>query len=113
MARIVANVVWSWGERRERREAKFGIKGLLVYAHCRVPMAALAYRVATVLPGVILGLVPGVMGLASGNAWLTVYGTLMTTAALGDMIMLWLMRAVPGHVRVQDHPNAVGCQVLR
>lgn len=101
---LVGRVSW--------REVRFGTKWLMVYVHCRVPMTASAYRIAVVLPGVILGLVPGMMGLAWGNAWLTVYGTLMTISALGDLMILWLIRSVPGDVRVQDHPSAPGCQVL-
>jgi hypothetical protein len=94
------------------REVEFGVKGVMVYAHCQVPIAASAYRAATAAPGVILGVIPGLVGIAWGNAWLTVYGALMVIAALGDLIILWLVRSVPGEARVQDHPSAPGCQVL-
>jgi hypothetical protein len=101
---LVGGVPW--------REIKFGIKGLMVYAHCRAPLSASAYRVATVLPGMILGVIPGLVGLVWGNAWLTVYGTLMSVAALGDFLILWLVWFVPADARVKDHPSAPGCRVL-
>jgi hypothetical protein len=74
-------------------------------------MTAFAYRVSVALPGVILGALPGLMGLMWRNGWLTVYGALMSIAALGDLIVLWLIRSVPGDARVQDHPRAPGCIV--
>jgi hypothetical protein len=101
---LVGGVPW--------REVAFGIKWLMVYAHCKAPMATSAYRVTLALPGVLLGLVPGVLGLVWGDARLTVYGALMSIAALGDVIILWLIRSVPNDAHVQDHPSAPGCQVL-
>jgi hypothetical protein len=100
---LVGRVPW--------REVRFGFKGLVVYAHCRVPMTALAYRVSVALPGLVLGVLPGLMGLIWGNGWLTVYGALMSIAALGDWIVLWLIRSVARETRVQDHPRAPGCIV--
>jgi succinate dehydrogenase hydrophobic anchor subunit len=95
-----------------RREIKFGFKGLMVYVHCKAPMTASAYRISLMLPGVIMGLIPALVGLAWGSAWLTVYGTLMVIAALGDLMVLWLIRSVPRDARIQDHPSAPGCQIL-
>ena len=103
-------MVWAGGVAWS--EVELGLRGLMPYAHCKVPLAASAYRVSIVLPGVVLGLVPGAVGVVWGQAWLTVYGALMTIAALGDVVILWLMRSVPGEARVQDHPSAPGCQVL-
>lgn len=101
---LAGRVPWS--------EVELGLKGVMPYAHCKVPLAASAYRVSIVLPGGLLGLVPGLVGLVWGNAWLTVYGTLMSIAALGDGMILWLIRSVPGEAHVQDHPSVPGCQVL-
>ncbi len=95
------------------RKVQFGFKWGLAYAHCQVPLTARAYRAATALPEVVLGLVPGLLGLVGGNAWLTVYGTIMSVAALGDVLILWLLRSVPRDARVLDHPSAPGCQVLQ
>ncbi len=95
------------------RQVQFGVKWGLAYAHCKVPLSAWVYRVATALPGILLGLLPGLLGLLVGNAWLTVYGAIMSVAALGDVLILWLLRSVPGEARVLDHPSAPGCQVLQ
>jgi hypothetical protein len=99
--------------RVSRREIKFGAKWGVAYAHCKAPLSARAFRVATALPGILLGLLPGLLGLLVGNAWLTVYGAIMSVAALGDVLILWLLRSVPGQARVLDHPSAPGCQVVQ
>jgi hypothetical protein len=103
---------FKWGGNVPWSEIQFGVKGFTVYAHCRVPLKTSAYRFAVFLPGLVLGFLPGLIGLALGSAWLTVYGVLMIIAALGDVVVLWLIRSVPSGMRVRDHPDLPGCQVL-
>lgn len=93
---------------------KFGFswKGLAPYAHCRIPIDIRAYRIATALPGLLLGLLPGAWGVINGSLLLTLFGTLMLIAAGGDFAVLLAIRRVPTHSLVQDHPSLAGCQVL-
>jgi Putative zincin peptidase len=95
-------------------EVKFGIawSKLMLYTSCRVPLSARAYRVAVALPGVVLGLLPALVGLALGWWTWTLFGIFMIGPAAGDAAVLWAIRAVPGKTRVVDHPTEVGCQVL-
>jgi hypothetical protein len=98
-----------------RTSIKYGFswKGLAPYAHCRAPMTASAYRTAVILPGLVLGLLPGVVGIASDLNWLVLWAALMLVSAGGDTAVLLAIRAVPGEAMVQDHPSKAGCQVLR
>ena len=95
------------------REMKLGFqwKTLTPYAHARVPMAARAYRIGAATPGVVLGLLPVAVALATADgAWL-LFGLLFTFAAGGDALILWLLRGVaPGRL-VEDHPTRAGCYV--
>lgn len=93
-------------------QIKFGVKQLTPYAHCEIPLALNAYRVAVILPGLILGVIPAVGGILTGSGVLTLYGTVMTAAALGDALILWLLRDAPPAAKVQDHPSKVGCELL-
>jgi hypothetical protein len=97
-----------------RSEVKIGFsrKALSPYAHCPVAMTASAYKVALVLPGFLLGVVPALIGIGLGVGWLTMYGMMMAVAALGDAQIAWLMRRLPGSTRVIDHPEEAGCEVL-
>lgn len=90
----------------------FSRKALSPYAHCPIPMPASAYKAALVLPGLLLGVVPALIGIGTGVSWLTLYGMMMTVAALGDAQIAWLVRRLPGSTRVIDHPEEAGCEVL-
>lgn len=98
----------------DRSDIEFGFSwsGLVPYAHCAVPLRANPYRVAGALPGLVLGVLPLVVGLGLGIWWLTAYAFLMLLAAAGDTLLLWIMRGVPGDAWTQDHPSEMGCLVL-
>ena len=91
----------------------FGIhlKTLTPYAHCTERLDIRAYRLGGLLPGLVLGFIPAALGLITGNPWLINFGTLFTLAASGDLLSLWLLRNVPKHSLIEDHPSRVGCYV--
>lgn len=97
-----------------RRMLHFGIdrKTGSPFAGCRAPLRARAYRFAVALPALVLGVLPIAWGLATGAAWVTLWGALMLFTAGGDFAALWAMRAVPGSARVLDHVDRVGCRVV-
>jgi hypothetical protein len=92
----------------------FGVKweALAPYAHAKQPMRADAYRMGTLLPGVMTGLVPYVMALATGNALMTIVSATMISGAVGDLYVLWMMRGISPSAQVIDHPENVGCIVV-
>lgn len=97
-----------------REDVKFGVhwKLLTPYATTKVAMTASQYRFATALPGIVLGVVPSLVGLATGNAAATVYGAALFAAACGDALVLWGVRKVPGTMMVRDCDQNVGCEVV-
>lgn len=92
----------------------FGVKweALAPYVHARLPMRADAYRLGTLLPGVMTGLVPYVMALGTGSALMTVVSATMISGAVGDLYVLWIMRGVNPSAQVINHPENVGCIVV-
>lgn len=97
-----------------RESVKIGVqwKILTPYAHCAVPLPASRYRVAVALPGLLLGLIPTVAGIALQSEELTLYGAIMLVGAVGDMLILWLLRSVRGDTLVLDHPTRAGFQIV-
>ena len=95
-------------------DIKFGFtfRAFTPYAHCKKPIAADAYRWGILAPGFLLGFVPFIISMASGNAWLFVFGFIFTIAAGGDFLMYWLIRDIPNDRLVEDHPERVGCRVV-
>jgi hypothetical protein len=96
------------------RDVSYGVnwKTLTPYAHPRVPITARVYAFTAAMPGLVLGVVPSFVGLATGwGAW-SGYGALMLAAAAGDVLILWSLRGVDDAALVQDHPSRVGCYVV-
>ena len=104
---------WVLFARISFKEMKFGILKGNPYTHVKVPLPARAYQLGTALPGIMLGVVPGLISWVNSNGVLMLFGAIMLTAAAGDAIMLWLLREVPPDRMVKDHPSAIGCLVKK
>lgn len=100
-----------WGG-ASRKDIRFGMKMGTPYAHCKAPLPVADYRLAGALPGVVLGLLPGLAGIITGNGWLLLYGMLLFVAAMGDAMILWMLRDAPENALVLDHPSRVGCVLI-
>jgi len=87
-------------------------KALAPYAHCHQPMTARAYRISVALPGLLLGLLPAIIGLLFGSPWILLWGSVMIIAAGGDLAVLLAMFRVPVGTMVRDHPSKAGCVIL-
>jgi hypothetical protein len=96
-----------------RAKIGFGVKWLTFtpYCHCAEPMSANAYRWAVALPTLVLGVIPGLLGLLFGNFLLAFWAVVMLVSGSGDLAILWATRAVPGRATVRDHPARAGCLV--
>jgi hypothetical protein len=104
---------WMIAGRLGRDQISFGLdrKTLNPYTHVHVPMTARAYRFGAALPGILTGLLPTLAGWVIGSGPLTLLGAFMSIGAVGDLIILWVIRRVPGHTLVIDHPTRAGCWV--
>ncbi|MDX1429240.1 MAG: DUF3267 domain-containing protein, partial [Rhodothermales bacterium] len=83
----------------------------VVYIHCATPMSLTAYRFTLLLPLVVTGVVPAIVGIVIGSGWVTVYAALMIVSAIGDMEMVYRLRELPGTTLVRDHPHELGCEI--
>ncbi|HUF49336.1 MAG TPA: DUF3267 domain-containing protein [Longimicrobiales bacterium] len=100
--------------RAPRHSVRFGIhwKTLSPFAGSSAAMPARGYRLAVLLPGLVLGVLPALGSLVNGSAALAMFGALMVMGAGGDAAALWAMRHVPGDVLVRDAVARVGCEVV-
>lgn len=110
---IIHAVTWMIAGGVSRRDISFGFawKALSPYAHVAVPIPARAYRIGTAMPGLLTGVVPAVAALVCASGPLMLVGAMLIAGAVGDAIVLWVIRAVPGDALVLDHPSAAGCFV--
>jgi len=107
-------LTWRLLGRKPSSAIKFGVqwKALTPYAHCKEPLRARAYRWGAAMPGLVLGILPALAGVLTGNGWVMLFGIFFTLAAGGDAIILWLIRSVGPEQLVEDHPSKAGCYVL-
>lgn len=87
-------------------------RALTPFASCSQPVSPSVYRMAAVLPAVVLGVAPMLLAWISGVGWLAVYAFGMLAAAAGDLTVLWLVRGLPRDARVLDNADRAGCRVV-
>lgn len=111
---LIHGLAWAIAGRKAFSAVKFGFqwKTITPYAHLKEPIEVNAYRIGAFLPGLLLGILPYLVSLATGNAYLFWFGLLNTAAAGGDFLILWLIRSVQAGRQVEDHPSNAGCYVL-
>jgi len=105
---------WSFYTKKGWKSIKFGIMWsfLTPYCHCSEPLSMGPYRFGSILPAVVLGFLPSIIAIATGNLGLMVFGFFFTFAAGGDFLMLWLLRNEKSTALVHDHPDRIGCMVI-
>jgi hypothetical protein len=110
---FIHGLAWSFFGRMPLRRIQFGFqwKTLTPYAHPREPLTVAAYRWGTIMPLLLLGLLPCGTSLVTGNGDLFAFGFLFTLLAGGDLAVLWLLRNVGADCLVEDHPTNAGCLV--
>ncbi len=93
---------------------KYGICWALLtpYCHCEEVLPLRAYMIGGMMPGLILGLIPALIGLMLGNIPVFLFGLLFSMAASGDLMILWMLRNQKKSDLVQDHPDLIGCYVF-
>ncbi len=111
---LIHGLSWTVFGKKPRSAITYGfkLKTLTPYAHCVEPMDVRAYRLGAAMPGLILGVLPWLAGVVSGNGPLLIFGLVFTLAALGDAMILWLIRGVAPGSLVLDHPTQAGCYVI-
>ena len=111
---LIHGFAWMQFGNKKSGQIKFGInwKTLTPYAHCTEPMEVEAYRIGAAAPGIILGLIPYLIGLVAGNLIVAFFGLFFCFAASGDALILWTIRGVESGKQVEDHPTRAGCYIL-
>ncbi len=107
-------VVWVLFTKKGIKSIRFGVSktDFSPYVHCKEPLPAWIYRMGTLTPGLILGILPSVISIFTGSLGCLLFGVFFTWAASGDFLILWIIRNVNKYVLLQDHPVKVGCVVM-
>lgn len=112
---LVHGITWAVYAKSGFRSIRFGVlwKMLTPYCHCKEPLQLRHYLLGAIMPAMVLGFVPAVLALAMGSAKVLVFALFFTMAAMGDFMIIQLIRKEPADTMVLDHPSEAGCYVFR
>ncbi|PUV22175.1 DUF3267 domain-containing protein [Sphingobacterium athyrii] len=112
---LIHGIVFAFFAKEGFKSIKFGVlwKMLTPYAHCKEPLQVRAYMLALVMPFIIVGLLPGIYSIFTGNLPLLLFAIFFSGAAAGDFMILNLIYKENKDNLVLDHPTEGGCFVLK
>ena len=89
-----------------------GHVGLAPRVRCPSLLPAHTYRAILLAPGVLLGVLPGIVGIAVGSWLLVVWAVWLLAASGGNLATLWAIRGLPATTLVRAHPARPGCELF-
>ena len=96
------------------KSVKFGVdrSTFTPFCHCKAPIRVQYYRLGALMPLFVLGALPFVLSLFNGSFAWWLYGYIYIIAAGGELVALKMLKNIPGHRKVLDHPHKMGFYVL-
>ncbi|WP_111707407.1 DUF3267 domain-containing protein [Lutibacter citreus] len=112
---LIHGITWSIFAKKGFKSIKFGVlwKMLTPYCHCKEPLLVKHYILGAIMPAIFLGIIPALYSLIFGNIAVLIFGALFTVAAVGDFLVINLIRKEDRNSLVQDHPSEAGCFIYR
>ena len=99
------------------KSVKFGImpanKLFTPYCHCKEKLKISQYKIAVIMPLIILGIIPAVISLINGNILLIFLGIIFIGGAAGDILIFLKTLKEKKDSWIFDHPSEVGFYIYR
>lgn len=92
------------------KSVMFGViwQFLTPYCHCKEAVTAIHYRITLLMPTLILGFIPLMLGLIFNSLMLVLLGCMMILGGTGDFALWWTVRKLPKNTIIYDHPSKIG-----
>lgn len=112
---LVHGAFWGLFCEEGRKSIKFGIilKALTPYCHCEEFLTVRQYRLGSIAPLILTGIVPFVVSLVIGSTGLMYTSLLMIIGGGGDVYVLLMLRKEKRDVLIKDHDSLIGYIVYR
>ena len=112
---LVHGITWAIFAKRGFRSIRFGVmwKMLTPYCHCKEPLKISHYITGAITPFIFVGLLPAVYGIITGSTGWLFFGIFFTVGAIGDFLIIDLLRKENKNDYALDHPSEAGCYVYR
>ena len=108
---LIHGLTWICLTCKSFRHLKFGLMTGAVYCHIDLPMKKLHYVIGALMPLILVGIIPTVVGICVGSLLWTLVGVALISGAAGDIMIVWAIRKEPPDALVYDHPSEAGCLV--
>ncbi len=107
---LLHGLVWACFSPNRFKSIKFGVKWkyLAPYCHCTEPLKVKHYKIGIVMPLIIMGLIPSLIGLIIGHGAIFAFGFIAICVASGDILGLYLLKNLESNAYVSDHPEKIG-----
>ena len=107
---LIHGVFWAFSTKKKWKSIGFGVDWgtLTPYCTCNEELKLKNYAIGAAMPTIILGIMPYLIGLITGNLFLALFGIVQLMGGGGDVYILWLIRKEK-NVLLLDHPYLVGC----
>jgi len=112
---LIHGITWTMFAKNGHKSIKYGVLWKMVtpYCHCKEPLLVKHYIIGAITPAIILGLLPAIYAIFTGNIGFLVFGIFFTMAALGDFMIINLLIKENMNSFVLDHPSEAGCFIYR
>ncbi|MFD2598580.1 DUF3267 domain-containing protein [Sphingobacterium corticis] len=107
-------LAWSICSKAGWASIRFGIMkpSYTPYCHCIEPLRVRQYIFGALTPLFVLGMLPAIYALITGNWLFLIFGFFFTVTAVGDVMIVMKMRKLHASTIVLDHPSEAGFYVL-
>ena len=116
---LIHGLTWSLFSEHHFKDIEFGImkEFLTPYCTCKVPLSKGHYILGALMPGIVLGIIPTVLGILLGSSLLFWIGIVMFLSAGGDLMIVCKVLAYKKQdeskeILVLDHPTQAGSMIF-
>lgn len=103
---------WGLFAKKHWKSISFGViwESFNPYCTCNEPLSKTSYIIGSMMPGVILGVIPSIISIVTGNFTLLLFGVLSILGAGGDLLVIILLSKHKSNETTifLDHPTAIG-----
>lgn len=109
---LLHGITWSINAKSHWKSIDFGVvwKSFNPYCTCIEPLSRRAYILGSMMPGFVLGIIPSIVSLFTGDFILLVFGIMMILCAGGDLfILIMILKSKANDTALfLDHPTQIG-----
>ncbi len=110
---LIHGLSWAVFTEHGWKDIEFGFmkQYMTPYCTCGVPLSKGQYIFGALMPLIVLGILPMIVGILVGSLPLLFLGIIMADSAAGDILIVWKIlryRSESGSVVYIDHPTQAG-----